>query len=350
MKLTRIPILLTGAGSELAFGIIKASRLSRLPLEVVGCDADPEALGLRWVEHAEIVPRADREPERFVRHVFDLVRQYGIRAIVVTPDAELDLLPAYREELLDRFSCHLLVSSKPEMDRFHDKWSAFEWYRDHDLPTPETVLGEDAVGIDSLIEEHGFPLIVKPRQGGGSRSLFCATNRVELDKYIAVVDRPIVQPLVGDDDNEFTAGTFRTRDDRILTIVMQRQLKFGMTYKARTVQDSRLHHACAEIMQKTNLEGVNNIQFRTVGEALRILEINPRFSGTSGIRAHFGFNELDLAIRHFVLGEEVDQPHVLDGGVSRYMHESYSPSISHTWSSYATKDHYEEAPIYACQR
>ncbi|MGB0715566.1 MAG: ATP-grasp domain-containing protein [Phycisphaerae bacterium] len=333
-----IPILVTGAGSELAFGIIKALRLSKLPLRIIGCDADPEALGLHWSDHAEVVSRADTHPKQYQQEVIDLVRRHNIRAVIPTPDVELDLLPSVRDLLKKEHGCHLFISAQEEMDRFHDKWAAFQWYQEFDLPTPDTVRGDDAEGIDRLIETFGFPLIVKPRRGGGSRSLFPVDSRDSLERCLPVVDAPIVQPVVGDGSHEYTAGTLRTRDDEVLTIVMQRQLKFGMTYRARTVMTERLHRACAEIIRKTNLEGVNNIQFRTVGEGIKILEINPRFSGTTGIRAHFGFNEPDLAIRHFVLNEPVSQPTIAEGAVSRYMHESYTPSISGAWSSFASVD------------
>ncbi len=52
-------------------------------------------------------------------------------------------------------------------------------------------------------------------------------------------------------------------------------------------------------------------------------EINVRFSGTTPIRARFGFNEVEAALRDFVLGEPVTLPRVTSGAVVRYINELY---------------------------
>jgi carbamoyl-phosphate synthase large subunit len=53
-------------------------------------------------------------------------------------------------------------------------------------------------------------------------------------------------------------------------------------------------------------------------------ELNVRFSGTTPIRAHLGFNEVDAALRHFVLGEPVPElPRVESGTALRFWDEVY---------------------------
>jgi carbamoyl-phosphate synthase large subunit len=56
-------------------------------------------------------------------------------------------------------------------------------------------------------------------------------------------------------------------------------------------------------------------------------EINPRFSGTTAVRARMGFNEVDAAIRHFVLGEDAPSLAGVKTGIAlRYWNEVYVPS------------------------
>jgi carbamoyl-phosphate synthase large subunit len=53
-----------------------------------------------------------------------------------------------------------------------------------------------------------------------------------------------------------------------------------------------------------------------------IFEINPRFSGTSSIRAMLGFNEPDLLIRKHLLGETLpERPTYRYGTVLRGLRE-----------------------------
>lgn len=324
---TRIPILITGAGSELAFGIIKACRASQLPLQLFGIDADSDALGLQWVDRAIVVPRADQEPETYLQTLRTIVHTHRIQAILPTADVELELLPKVRDEFLNDLGCWIMINRPAEMKRFGDKWQAHRWFFAHTLPTPATVRADRDAELDDFLATVSFPVVVKPRRGGGSRHLFVAKNRDELDRLRKMVPQPIAQPRVGTEQDEFTAGTFRTLHDEIHCIVLQRQLKFGMTYKAKVVHDRELTDFCADVIRNTNLEGVNNIQFRRTADGPVILEINPRFSGTTGIRAHFGFNEPEMVIRQYVLGLAPPTPKIVGGSVLRYMNESFSPAL-----------------------
>lgn len=321
-----VTVLVTGAGSELAFGIIKACRLSQVPLRVIGCDADADALGLHWSDRAAVVPDCRHDPDGYVAALHELVDRERVRAILPTPDAELELLPRYRDEFRTAHRCWLMVNPPAEMARFNDKWLAYKWYVEHSLPTPRTARADVPAECDALLAGVDFPVVLKPRRGGGSRTLFVVHDRAELKRCLPLVPNPLVQECVGTDDQEYTAGTFRTLGEEVHTIVLRRRLKFGLTYKAEVVTDNDLHGACRTIIRNTNLEGVNNIQFRLSTAGPRILEINPRFSGTTGIRARFGFNEPEMVVRQYVLGEEVSPPVVRPGRVLRYLHEDYFPA------------------------
>jgi len=53
-------------------------------------------------------------------------------------------------------------------------------------------------------------------------------------------------------------------------------------------------------------------------------EINVRFSGTTPVRARFGFNDVEAALRHYVLAEAaVDLPLITNGIALRYWNEAY---------------------------
>jgi carbamoyl-phosphate synthase large subunit len=79
--------------------------------------------------------------------------------------------------------------------------------------------------------------------------------------------------------------------------------------------------AIAEVLKPS---GPCNMQFRVTPEGAFCLEINVRFSGTTPMRARLGFNEVESALRQFVLGEEPrDLPQITEGVVFRYWNELY---------------------------
>jgi carbamoyl-phosphate synthase large subunit len=64
---------------------------------------------------------------------------------------------------------------------------------------------------------------------------------------------------------------------------------------------------CREIADRLGSRGPLNMQCRFVGRRVQIFEINPRFSGTTSLRAMVGLNEPDLLVRRHLLNEDVGQ-------------------------------------------
>ena len=64
---------------------------------------------------------------------------------------------------------------------------------------------------------------------------------------------------------------------------------------------------CREIAERLGSRGPLNIQCRFVDGKVQIFEINPRFSGTTSLRAMVGLNEPDLLVRRHLLNQDVGQ-------------------------------------------
>ena len=56
-------------------------------------------------------------------------------------------------------------------------------------------------------------------------------------------------------------------------------------------------------------------------------EFNARFSGTTAVRAYYGFNEPEMAVRSFYLGEEPEEPRIREGMAFRYPEEVFVEGV-----------------------
>ena len=74
--------------------------------------------------------------------------------------------------------------------------------------------------------------------------------------------------------------------------------------------------------------GPCNVQLRMTVLGPVCFEINPRFSGSAPIRAHFGYNEAEAALDHFVRGLPVQLPLVTEGIGLRYWNELYPDPVA----------------------
>ena len=69
--------------------------------------------------------------------------------------------------------------------------------------------------------------------------------------------------------------------------------------------------------------GPTNFQFRREGEAMRLLEINPRVSSSTSIRAGFGYNEASLAVEFYLENRKMTKPVIRPGKAVRYIEDFF---------------------------
>jgi carbamoyl-phosphate synthase large subunit len=105
---------------------------------------------------------------------------------------------------------------------------------------------------------------------------------------------------------------------------MRRTLLHGTTSVAEIGEFNEVRNEARKIAQALNPLGPSNIQLRVSNERPVCFEINIRFSGTTPIRAQFGFNDVEASIRHFLLGEtDYVLPEITEGVALRYWNEAY---------------------------
>src|SRR5262249_50030064 len=115
---------------------------------------------------------------------------------------------------------------------------------------------------------------------------------------------------------------------RFAWIVLRRDLIQGTTYRTELVQDDAVGAQIVAMAQALGVEGVCNFQFRIVDGQPFVFEINPRFSGTSGIRYLYGFNDPEMAFEQACLGSIIAQPSVRPAVVLRYWNEVHVPGAA----------------------
>lgn len=315
-------ILVTAVGSELSFSVIKALKLVKFPFKLYGSDIHKEVVGKYWCDQFYQVPLAADEAAYIIR-LKEIVQSESITAIIPTNDTEILTLSRYAEDFLNNCNCLIITNSTDEIERFNDKWLSYKWFTEHGIPCPLTYQLTDLMNPEGHLPELSFPMILKPRIGGGSRSIFRINSADELLKYSKIMPDHLLQEYLYPDNEEYTAGVYRTKTNEVFVIILKRTLKFGMTNTAEVIFDAKLEHFIRQNVEKTKLYGSVNIQFRLTDQGPKVLEINPRFSGTTGIRANFGFNDVEMSINELILNHKLAQPDIKKGFVLRYFEEQY---------------------------
>jgi len=311
-------VLVTGAGALLGQGIIKSLRSSSLKPTIVTVDPNPLSVGLYWADAAHLVPMANA-PD-YMEKVEAVLRLERPDVVMVGTDTELAPFAAHRARLEQDYSTHVLVSSPEVIEIADDKWQTAQFFKDHGFDYPDSALPGDE---DRLIEKFGFPLLVKPRRGARSIGVGVVKNREELAYAIERGDNVVIQEYVGTPNDEYTAGVLYFDHRAQASIVMRRDLRDGNTYRAYVEEYPEFNRIVREMADHLKPYGPSNFQFRIDREGrVKVFEINARFSGTTPLRAHAGFNEVELSLRHILHGESLAQPAVEPMIILRYWEET----------------------------
>jgi len=306
---------------------MEAVRLAGLRCCIIAADSDPGAPGLYRADVGVVLPRGDTA--EYVDEVVRVCRRYKVDAVLVGSDAEV-LTIARAKELVERETGAKVLVSPPEVTAICcDKWITAQFFQTHDLRHPDTFLPPGS-GEWAFNGQLAFPVVIKPRFGTGSQDIFIVNDVSELSVFLRRVKDPIIQEFVEGD--EYTAGLVRTADGEVLgPITMRRELKAGSTYRAWVGEYPDIREEVLRIVDALKPLGPCNVQLRKTKKGVVALEINPRFSSSTVIKARYGLNEPELTLKTLVLAESVAPPKLTRGVALRYWNEVYVPSeIYHT--------------------
>jgi len=315
-------VLVMGVGGNVSQGILKALAISRLKPRVIGACTSPLAAGLYTVDRAYRSPLA--EAPDFLEWLVDVCRRESIHAILSGVEAVLIQLARFSAEIFERTGAKCVVSSEKCLNIGNDKYLTCGWLEENGLPYPRYAVADDRAGLKALLETAGFPLLAKPRTGKGAQGVCAVRTRSELAAFEDRSDY-LLQEYIGDPESEYTAGCVCDRDGHVRgTIVMRRELLQGTTYRAEVGEFPAVRTEARRIVETLRPLGPCNMQFRVSEKGPVCFEINVRFSGTTPLRARFGFNEVEWALRHLVLGEPALDLHGATSGIAlRYWNEIY---------------------------
>jgi carbamoyl-phosphate synthase large subunit len=311
-------------GGPLGVSIFKALRQSAVETRIVATDAEPLSVGLFRADVGHVLPRITVDERAYLDRLIAICLEEQVSMVCLASDIEMRRLAPHMADIEARTGARLVLNSPACVESFMDKWETVRLLRERSLPVPDSVLATDADAMAAFLSSHPFPLVMKPRIGSGSTNVTVVLDADELAARQPLLPDAIVQEYLLPDDEEYTVGVYKSqRTGYVGQIVMRRSLVAGLTYRAEVVQDDEIEAVCRAVVDSFDVWGPINVQLRKTAEGVRVFEINPRFSSTTVIRAHFGFNEPEMCLRELVLGERLPSPETRQGFALRYWDEVY---------------------------
>jgi carbamoyl-phosphate synthase large subunit len=272
--------------------------------------ADPNPLApAQYAADLRVAPPRIDDPG-YVPFLAQLVAEHGVGAVVPLTDLDIHVLAAAD---LPAFT------PAPEVcAAMYDKYRCHELLLEHGLPSPPTVLPGS--------EPDRYPVMVKPRQGSGARSIHPAADRAEMEFFVRYVKEPVmVQRLMGGD--EFSIDVLCDLDGRCLNAIPRTMLESrgGESIKGQVIDDRELVELARSVAETLRFRGPGTIQvFRDPDVGVAITDVNPRFGGAFPAPMYAalpGRSYPELIVR-MAAGERIE-PHVGEYRSGHYFSRYY---------------------------
>ena len=257
-----VGVLLTGVGKR--YDIVSAFAQHAT---VVAADPNPLAPAQYAAHHRRAVPRID-DPG-YVPALRALCEEFDVGAVVPLTDLDIEVLAHARAAgELPAFV------PDPEIARAtFDKYEAHLLLEQLGLPSPPTVLPGEPVPY--------FPVMVKPRQGSGARSIHRADDVAGTAFMVRYIAEPaMVQKLM--DGPEFSIDALSDLDGRCLNAIPRTMIESrgGESIKGTVIDDPELIELGRRVVEALGVRGPCTVQvFRDSEIGLGITDVNTRFGG-----------------------------------------------------------------------
>lgn len=322
-------VLVTAVGSaSVGEQLIKALRHSALPLHITAGDCSSTTFGSFLGDNTCLLPPASHA--EYIETLLAYCVEHEICAVFPGSEAELPVL-ARNADVFSSRGVYVAVQPERILQLCLDKCSLFDTLHERGVRVPRYQRIRHLEQISAVV----YPVVLKPSRGtGGSADVYIAQNSEELELFARYLFKSrgefMIQEYVGTAEEEYTVGVLSDGYGRFLgSIALHRTLAPAISRRLRVpnytgrnelgaylVVSSGVSQGhigdyadvcrqCVTIADTLGSCGPMNLQCRFVDGVVCLFEINPRFSGTSYMRALAGFNEAELLFRRHVLREEL---------------------------------------------
>lgn len=324
-------VLVTGAGSGVGQGIIKALRISDLPVIVISGDIAPMNAGLYRADEAVLLPRV--EDAGALEELIAIIRLHRIDVVMVGSEFDLSFFAEHRGLIGQKTGAIVVAAPPPTVRIADDKWLTAEFLRKNSLPYAQSYLPDGLEDAVKKASEWGYPLVLKARRGTSSRHVHVLKDSTALNLHYAATPSPMLQRAIAvptsELDSEYTCSVFKMPDGRLLgPFSARRTLRGGTSWHVEVDRFPMFDELLLAIGKALDFMGSLNVQLMVGSEGPVPFELNARFSGTTAIRAHFGFNEPAMALKAFYYGEQVEAPSIGRGVAFRYHEEVFVDNVA----------------------
>ena len=294
--------------------------LLRHGVRTVGVDCHPEHPGFRSrYGTSHLCPNPDSQPAEWLAFMIELADSLGTKPVLIPAADEFVSAIAAHAEVLQH---HYIFSmeSVALQGALATKEQQYALAQKHGLPIPRTDYIQSRAEMEAFVSDARFPCLIKPRHqrewealphGNPLRGLKLITSRSapEMLAHYALSEpyRPEVMAqeiIAGGDDTKYCYLSVYGQGSRRLGHCVVQEFRaypvfFGSGSIVAPVIDPEIYTLCDQFLRGIGYVGICEIEVKrdTRDGVVRLIEANPRFSGTGDAAIYTG---VDIGWLHYL--------------------------------------------------
>jgi D-aspartate ligase len=284
----------------------------------IDCIAEHEGFLSRYGK-SHLCPNPDTHPDEWVAFMIEIAQGFGTRPVIIpAADQFVSAIAAHADVLKEHYIFSL--ESVALQAALATKEQQYALARQHGLPIPNTVYIQSTAEMEQFASTARFPCLIKPRhqrewealpEGNALRGLKLITApdaATLLAQYALTAPyRPevIAQEIIaGGDDTKYCYLSVYGQGTRRLGHCVVREFRaypvfFGSGSLVEPVHDPEIDMLCDRFLSGINYVGICEIEVKrdTRDGVVRLIEANPRFSGTGDSALYTG---IDIGWLHYL--------------------------------------------------
>jgi carbamoyl-phosphate synthase large subunit len=310
-------ILVTGTSGIIGYGILRSLRVDLGQYIIIGTSIYDNSIAPAFCNFFEkAIPT--NHPD-YMDWLFEIIMKYSVDMVI--PGIEVDMIKWNKErEMLLSTGVFPLLNNDKLIELCSDKWAFYEHLI---LDNAKYAIPTTLNGSFSTFKS---PFLLKPRCGSASKGIIKISNEEDFDMHKHKIGPDLMmQPIIGSVDEEYTVAAFFDYSSKLIDCIsLKRKLSNeGYTQEAKVV-DTDFSAAINDLAEAFKPIGPTNFQFRLDGGSIKLLEINPRISASTSIRAALGYNESIMSVNYFLENQiptKIDISNIKNKRAIRYIED-----------------------------
>lgn len=238
--------------------------------------------------NAKCVKYPSPQSEEFISSIYDTCLKNSVDAIFPMSD-DLAVQLSKNKQILNEV-CEVPIADYKNLSKTHDKFETYKLAKSLGVPVPETFVFSNVNDLVNFSESASYPLILKPRMGGGaSKDLYIINSKDELIKHHSDLSSknclPLVQEYVpGSSEQMYMVNVLFDSSHNLVAYFVAKKLREyppggGITSCGVSIFESTLLEYAKNIFSALNWYGVAEVEFKLDlrNNKFKLIEINPRF-------------------------------------------------------------------------